>query len=63
MHKQPNRWSSNGRDMAGTEQQPEVSICVQSKAEAFDGFLLQDQGHIYLCAWERARDCEQIHVT
>lgn len=63
MHKQPNHLSSDGRDLAGTQQQPGVSIYAKSKAEAFDGSLLQYQGHIYLCAWECVRDWGQINVT
>lgn len=56
MHKQPNHLSSDGRGMAGTQQQTEVSVYATSKAEAFDVSLLQDHGHIYLCAWECAGD-------
>lgn len=44
--------------MAGTE----VSVYAKSKAEAFDGSLLQDQGQLYLCAWECARDWGQNNV-
>lgn len=49
MHKQPDHLSNEGKDMAGTQQQPEFSVCAKSKAEASDGSLLQDQGHIYFC--------------
>lgn len=48
--------------MAGTQQQPEVSVYAKSKAEAFDGSLLQDQGQLYLCAWECVRDWGQNNV-
>lgn len=63
MHKQPNHLSSNGGAMAGTQQQPKVSVFAKSKVEAFGGSLLQAQGHIYLCAWECGKDWGQINVT
>lgn len=56
MHEQPNHLSSDDGDMAGTQQQPEVSVFAKSKVEAFGGSLLQDHGYTYLCAWEWGRD-------